>query len=385
MSHYIPKKFNQKQYASIGSLATELTFLLVLIFQLECVGNKKVEDDCGQLCSCENGYLTNCCRLRRDYASYSDEEKERYINAVTTVSSNPAYKSRYVALVEKYKSSFGTLAQNSIPANSQFFVWNRFFLIEYENLLREVDCRITMPYYDWTILHANPYIHPVYDDKTGFGKSARDSDRCVSTGPFSYDKFSLIDSAGGGCLKRDYTNRKFPSRALVERDVLTRPASEFSDFQRSLQLYIHTNVRCFIGGTMCTTDAANDPLFTLHLTMLDYWFSRWQSFDEFRLKIRYSNDNSPLSLAPEFTVSQFHDNSNLPNNLAVCYAEPRVKNHVPTGLYFLAQSFSEGSARQENLNIKCIAENQYANSGQQLTDEDKAYVQHQCSYGEGHK
>ena len=90
----------------------------------------------------------------------------------TTVSSNPAYKSRYVALVEKYKSSFGTLAQNSIPANSQFFVWNRFFLIEYENLLREVECRITMPYYDWTVLYTNPYIHPVYDDKTGFGKSA---------------------------------------------------------------------------------------------------------------------------------------------------------------------------------------------------------------------
>ncbi|XP_003387839.1 PREDICTED: sushi, von Willebrand factor type A, EGF and pentraxin domain-containing protein 1-like isoform X2 [Amphimedon queenslandica] len=347
----------------------------------QCVGDKKAEDSCGQLCSCVNGYLTDCCRLRHDFASYSKEEKERYINAVTTVSTNPAYKSKYVTLLEKYKSSFDTPAQESDPQSSQFFVWNRFFLLEYEDLLREVDCRITMPYYDWTILNTSPYIHPVYDDTVGFGKSSRSSDNCVSSGPFNFNEYSLIDSAGGGCLKREYSNMKFPSRALIERDVLTRPASEFSAFQRSLQLFIHTNVRCFIGGTMCTTDAANDPLFPLHLTMLDYLFSRWQSFDDLRLKVRYSTDNSPLALASDFTVAQFHDNSNLPNDLAVCYAEPRVKNHIPPGLYFLTQSFSDDADKKEDIDIACIAHEEFVNSGQSMTADDEAFVNRQCSYG----
>ena len=300
---------------------------------------------------------------------------------MTTVSTNPFYKLKYAKLLEKYKSSFDTPAQESDPETSQFFVWNRFFLTEYEDLLREVDCRITMPYYDWTILDTNPYIHPVYDDKVGFGKSSRSSDNCVSSGPFSYDKYSLIDSAGGGCLKREYSDMKFPSRALIERDVLTRPASEFSSFQRTLHLFIHTNVRCFIGGTMCTTDAANDPLFPLHLTMLDYLFSRWQSFDDLRLKVRYSTDNTALALASDFTVAQFHDNSDLPNDLAVCYAEPRVKNHVPAGLYFLSQSFSGDAEKKEDIDISCIAHKEFVNSGQHMTADDEAFVNRQCSYG----
>lgn len=334
------------------------------------------------MCSCENGYLTNCCRLRHDYASYNDKEKERYIYAVITVTEDPVYKIKYAKLLQKYQSSFGTAAQSSVSARSQFFVWNRFFLIEYENLLREIDCHITIPYYDWTILHTNPYIHPVYDDKTGFGKSSRDSDNCMSTGPFNYEKFSLITSAGGGCLKREYTNRKFPSRALLERDVLTRPGSEFTEFQRSLQLFIHTNVRCYIGGTMCTKDAANDPLFVLHLAMLDYLYSRWQSFDEGRLKARYSTDTSALVLSENlFTVSQFHDNSNLPNGLAVCYAEPRVKNHVPPGLYFLARSFAEGSDSRENFYMTCVSGEKFAESGQQISnEEEKAFIEQKCSH-----
>ena len=348
-----------------------------MLFSTECVGNDKSEDECGQVCTCENGRLVNCCRLRHDFASLDDKEKETYINAVTTVATDPVYKIKYEALLEKYKNSFDTVAQGTNPNTSQFLVWNRYFLLEYENLLREIDCYITIPYYDWTVLHTNPYIHPIWNDETGFGKSSNDNDQCVSSGSFNYNGYHLIPSAGGGCLKREYNNRKFPSKALIERDVLTHPASEFEGFHRSLQLFIHINIRCFVGGTMCTFDAANDPVFILHLSMIDHIYSRWQDFDEQRLKARYYEDSSALALAEGFTVTQFYDNSDLPNGVAVCYAEPRIKNHIPPSLYFLAQSFQESSNRG-NIYMTCISKEKLDKIGQHLSDEDKEFFRKKC-------
>jgi CUB/sushi domain-containing protein len=345
----------------------------------QCVGNAKVVDQCGQQCTCENGRLINCCRLRQDFTSLTSAEKKRYINAVVTVIEEPQYRGTYTKLLNEYKKSFGTLAQDTSPDTSQFFVWNRYFLIEFENLLREVDCSITIPYYDWTNLHANPYIHPIWADEEGFGKSYRQSDNCVSSGPFRYDEYSLISSAGGGCLKREYSNKKFPSRAFIERDVLTRPASEFSIFQRSLQLFVHTNVRCFIGGTMCTKDAANDPIFILHLAQIDFIYNRWQSFDEERLKVRYANDNTDLALAEGLLVSQFHDNSNLPNGVAVCYKKPSYKSHVPASLQFLAQSFS-GSTNNDRIYVTCVSEDKFSQSGLTITAEDKEIINEKCKH-----
>ena len=90
---------------------------------------------------------------------------------------------------------------------------------------------------------------------------------------------------------------------------------------------------------MCTTDAANDPVFILHLAMLDSIYDRWQGYDDSRLNARYANDNSQLLLASGRIVSEYHNNKNLPDNIAICYDEPTVKSHVPAGRYFLAQSY----------------------------------------------
>ena len=300
----------------------------------------------------------NCCRLRLDFSSLSAEERTRYINAVLTVSSDSKYKSQYDSLIATYKESFSTVAQNSDYKTSQFFVWNRFFMIEYENLLQEVDCRITIPYYDWTVFTSSPYSSPVWNDDTGFGKSSRPSDYCVDSGPFQVDEFFLTPSAGGGCLKREYKDMTFPSRALVERDILTLHPSEFSEFHRILQVFVHNNVRCFIGGTLCTMDAANDPIFLLHLAMIDYIFNRWQSFSSDHLSARYADDDTALVLAGgQITVAQLHDNSNLPGGLAVCYAEPFVKNHAQLNLqYSNAQALSAGATPDNSpLGVDCLA------------------------------
>ena len=208
--------------------------------------------------------LTECCRLRADFATLFTDDQARYIAAVLRVATDPQLKPRYDAFLSKYTSSLNTLAQRTNPTTSQFLVLNRLFLLEYENFLREVDCRITIPVWDWTLLPLTPYMSPVFSStEDGFGGSSRSNDSCVNEGPFRVGVFSITD---GGCLQRQYRMKMFPTRAIIERDLLTLPANEFDRFHQLLQVFIHTNVRCFVGGQMCSADAANDPLFLLHLS-----------------------------------------------------------------------------------------------------------------------
>ena len=320
---------DQSKLLFVGSVISNVT-------SLGCVEGFKVEDECGRLCLCEGGRLVKCCRQRKDYASLTDEEKQRYLDAVMTVSSSPRYQSQYYDLLDQYQRTHGTVAQGSNHKTSQFFVWNRYYLLQYENLLREVDCRITIPYYDWSVLPQHPYRSVVWTDDLGFGRSSRSSDYCVDSGRFSYDKYQLIPSAGGGCLKREYKDEIFPSRTLIDRDILTLPANYFDEFHRTLHLFVHSNIRCFIGGTMCTSDAANDPVFVPHLAMVDYILDRWQRLNVENLRVRYYDDQTALVLTPEHKVTDYHDNDNLPGGEAVCYTEPSTKSHFIPGGYSLA-------------------------------------------------
>lgn len=261
-----------------------------------------VYDNCDQRCTCVNGQFVDCCRVRADFSSLSQKDKHRLISAMITISSDWEIKPRYDALVALYRSSFETLAQSTNPTVSQFLPWNRFALIQYENLLREVDCEITLPYWDWTALPLNPYFAPVFSPKTGFGDSSRANDTCVSNGPFNFTAFEITPSAGGGCLQRQYRMQMFPTRAIIERDLLTLPEDSFIQFHQLLQIFVHTNVRCYVGGQMCSNDAANDPLYFLHLAQIDFIFDRWQRVDSSH--VHFVDDDRSLSLSRNFSVSQ---------------------------------------------------------------------------------
>ena len=318
----------------------------------QCISGRTSYDICGRQCTCVGGQVVDCCRVRVDFAGMSSEDKNRFISAIIRVATDPQFKPRYDALVALYKSSSDTDAQGTQPSTSQFLPWNRYFMIQYENLLREIDCKITLPYWDWTALPLNPYLSPVFDPLTGFGDTSRSNDSCVSSGPFNFNDFSITPSAGGGCLKRDYRVQMFPTRAIVEQDLLTLSATSFNEFHQFLQVLIHTNVRCYIGGQMCSPDAANDPLYLLHLAQIDFLFDRWQRIDPSRLNVRFASDNSTLSLT-NLMVSQFANNNALADDVCILYDHPQLKNHVPQPLRFLSDALEQMTKNHE-LKMLCV-------------------------------
>eukprot|EP00731_Ephydatia_muelleri_P030228 Em0021g751a len=274
-----------------------------------CKSGDQPFDSCQRQCQCVDGTLSNCCTLRKDYASLSAQEKARYISAVFTLATDPAYKPRYDSLVAKHKTSFDTAAQNTDPSISKFLIWNRYFLLEYEKLLQQIDCRISIPYWDWTALPSTPYTAAIWSPSSGFGDT---------------------------CLLRQYKLQSFPSRSIIERDLLTIAPNNFDTFLKFIQVYLHANVRCFVGGHMCSNDAANDPVYLSHVAQLDSIYDRWQSFSPAHLAARYSTDASLIPLTDNLRVQQYSNDQSLPGGARVCYDHPYYKSHAPPSSQFMS-------------------------------------------------
>ena len=280
-------------------------------------------DQFGRICNAVNGQLESCCRYRQDWSTLEDEEKSRYINVVKTVSSDPSYSPLYNELISRYKQSFTTSIQILNASISQFIPWHRYFLLEYENLLRLVDNNITIPYWDWTVRPNALFTLPVFDNTLGFGNSANETTLCVSSGPFQEGQFEVTPSAGGGCLMREYVDSILPpTRALIESDFLSFSASMFDDFHNAVFQFMNLMVRCIVGGDMCSVEAANDPLYLLQLARVDLTIDRWQNMDEERATVRYADDDTPLDLTfdDSLLILNFSSNKNLPYGVCIQYS-----------------------------------------------------------------
>ena len=283
------------------------------------------------LCNCTEGQLQSCCRYRKEWNTLSSAEKQNYLTTIHTIATDARYKQLYDNLIALHKTSYepGRSAQNpNNPLVSQFIPWHRYFLLEYEDLIRLIDSSITIPYWDWTPMRTAPYSLPIFSPVIGFGNSSDANTGCVDTGPFREGVFSTTPSAGGGCLERDYIPNNFPSRGSINNIIAQ---NDFTRAHTAIQHFIHINVRCLIGGQMCNDDAANDPLYIPLLATIDQITSQWQTRSPVRETVRYASDSTPLdiNLGQGLVVSDFALNSNLPYGVSICYSSSQSSSASP--------------------------------------------------------
>lgn len=85
------------------------------------------------------------------------------------------------------------------------------YLLQYENLLRQVDCRVTLAYWDWSLFSMSPWNNTSdriwYPGPSGLGGNGSDgsSGGCVTDGPFSRDVWRKTN---GRCLRRRFSGEK---------------------------------------------------------------------------------------------------------------------------------------------------------------------------------
>ena len=228
-------------------------------------------DDCDRVCSGPIAGPFECARIRKEVSALSTNELLRLNSALVTAYTDPS--SGMQALTTGYQ----TIASYQIMSTGSFLPWHRGYLLAAENILRQQDCRITIPYWDWTDSAQVADWHHwgnAPQQFSGNGNSANSD--CVEDGPFGENN-GFVDSRGR-CIRRDFGSNPLASRQQIENDLLPIPASNYASFRNRLQHGpgLHDSMHCTIGGTMCSSRAADDPIFLLTHTTIDRIWDQWQ-------------------------------------------------------------------------------------------------------------
>ena len=267
--------------------------------------------------------MVQCCRLRKEFTDMSYSERVRYVKTVKTASTHPTYKARYEQLLTLHKNIFDSEIHNV----SFFLPWHRWFILQYENLLQEIDCRVTVPYWDWSLVAASPLSSDVWNTgPQGLGGDGTGNPSCVRTGPFRAGVWSVIASAGGGCLTRRFQGRAQDAMA-VRNLILQNSAAQFDNFEVLLRIRFHNLVHCVIGGTMCTRDSASAPEFFLHHGFVDKIWWDWQKQSNAHKFNQYFLTQTAQMPSTGYRSRDFLDLQNQPGCVCADYVAPRSSTY----------------------------------------------------------
>ena len=273
-----------------------------------------VTDECGQECRCSGGQLVDCVRVRREFTSMEPTDRQRYIDTIISASTDPLYKDDYDRLIQIHFDFFFT----GIHGPDQFLPWHRWYILEYENLLRRVHCSFTVSYWQWSAMAQTPWRQNEGDLWfTGTGGFGGIGNPCVTTGPFRQGAWTLTPSAGSQCLQRFFTSN--PPDEVRVCETLNFNATQFLEFEFDLRRFLHDAVHCAINGTMCLVQSANAPEFFLHHGYIDKLWDDWQQKSLEHLNAHFPSVTTTLSATDNLHPSSFIDSMSLPGNVRVRY------------------------------------------------------------------
>ncbi|XP_020902888.1 uncharacterized protein LOC110241373 [Exaiptasia diaphana] len=242
-----------------------------------CPKNGVAYNRCGDRCLCTHGRLTQCARIRRDFISMNWGERLRFVRTFLAATKQEPYKSEYERLVATHTRNFKT----GIHKQEQFLPWHRWYLLQMENLFRKIDCRVTVPYWDWSLFSGTPWRSTLNDlfssAPWGFGGNGHGGEYCVTSGPFNRYQWQTTASNHRQCLKRRFNGN--PPDIVAVAEIMKYNDRQFNDFEIAVRDTLHDNMHCRIGGrggTMCSLSSANAPEFLLHHGFTDKLWSDWQ-------------------------------------------------------------------------------------------------------------
>jgi len=239
----------------------------------------------------EEPVTCDTCRLRRNWNSMSETDRKEYIDTVNIARTDELFKSQYDELV----TSHGNLDVFAIHGQVEFLAWHRWFIFEYENILRQITPCITVPYWAWEVAGSNWMQDEIW------GPASHQFGSCdfgnVEDGPFS----DMILSGTATSLSR------FCGGTLPKLHTMTFLTSTSTDFWVFLDLLqgAHNTVHGLIGGTMLDPRISGmAPEFFLHHNNVDRMWADWQlqSADH---ELAQPNRNTPLTGTNGYTVADF--------------------------------------------------------------------------------
>lgn len=245
-------------------------------------------NSCEEKCICEETeesgeWVHNCYRQREEFASMSPERRKRYIMAYKNVTTygNPGYQSM-VDMIENHLFNYSTIHGFSedidVDLNLWFLPFHRWYLREVEDIMRNVDCRITVPWFRWsgkpnTWWQGKPFI----DKDTWLGGNGVISDEgCMqNNGPFS-PPWNPPYPSPHECLHRVFKYNVSVAFWVEVNNVLDLSPQDYTFFSTAMQMQVHGPPHNVMGGDMPSALSPRDPTFFLHHAYIDRLWDIWQ-------------------------------------------------------------------------------------------------------------
>lgn len=266
-------------------------------------------NSCSRRCICEEvvpgEFVWVCYKERKEFTCMSAAERELFINTYKAISTNghPEY-AQYTALLARHSAGFGTIhtTTNFLPwyfkyndfsyqlipnFTYRFSYRHRWFSAEMEELLQNVNCNVTLPWWNTAKLALTPWVGNPWGNASSLLGS---SGSCVSDGPFSSTQWT---NNAHGCLKRSLSGT-LPT-SVQEASVLATSAGSYSSFSDDLETIIHNLVHVKVGGTMMQAYSPEAPEFFLHHNHIDKLWDDWQKKSSAHLSSYTSSSYSDMS------------------------------------------------------------------------------------------
>ena len=223
--------------------------------------------------------------------------------------------------------------------------------------MRQIDCRVTVPYWDWSLDPENVWTSDVWNDDlckhTGVGGNGTANGSCVVTGPFAHPGWTVTPSAGNGCLTRRFNG--IPPDCTAVQDVLDATTAEFDDFLVGLEVLLHNTVHVQINGIMVTIASSNAPEFFLHHGFVDKIWRDWQLKGlEYKRHEYYGNTTTMPGTI--FSPRDVHDLDDQPYYVRVHHDEPTQMCEVANMSLPMANISSLSMSERLRLNPRPLPE-----------------------------
>jgi len=235
------------------------------------------------------GIECSCAEIvrRKEVRDLQPGELERYHAAIKQLAKQP-HPSPWFRLAQTYAHH-----KAQAVGNSASLLWHRYFLRDVERRLQDIDCSVTIPYYDWTVNAGDQNKARVWGASV-FGGNGEGNQDCVVHHPFKdYYPPSWVP-----CLRRRF-NQDQPLPDVVDiQNALNE--QDYDAFRLHMELFF-TMFKSWMGGHMDSDHSPYDPVFLSVAAFIDRIFWDWQNKHEGAM-LRYPQDRRYVPLMP-FKVS----------------------------------------------------------------------------------
>lgn len=334
------------------SLRRVLTFI-VLALSLEALAAPLPDDSSTTTSTSTTSSCPSTCknpRVRKEWRKLKNSEKKAYIDAVKCLQSLPSIsdpslipgaRTRYDDFHAVHITQSKGLLEltGGIHLVGHFLPWHRYFMIAYENALRnECGYTGTQPYWNWALDSGSGKDirnSPVFDPVTGFGGNGE----AGVPVPVTISRPDIPGGTGGGCVLNgpfvnmtlavgpgesvDY-NPRCLSRSInptIANTYLTsdnlsplQTADNYGEFRLITEgdqklgaapiITFHGAGHYATGGEAGDFISSNaEPLFYLHHTFIDALWLEWQNLDPTGVRFTdISGPQIPFTQDPQVTL-----------------------------------------------------------------------------------